>query len=33
VATVVLSILGHGPTANPLAVAFGAREKAESGAG
>ena len=32
VATVFLSILGHGLSANPLAAAFGAREKAESGA-
>ncbi len=32
VATVVLSIVGHGLTANPLAAAFGAREKAEGGA-
>jgi NhaP-type Na+/H+ or K+/H+ antiporter len=28
VATVVLSIIGHGLTANPLAAAFGARERA-----
>ena len=33
VATVVLSILGHGLTANPLAAAFGAREKSEPGGG
>jgi NhaP-type Na+/H+ or K+/H+ antiporter len=31
VATVVLSIIGHGLSANPLAAAFGAREKAEGG--
>jgi NhaP-type Na+/H+ or K+/H+ antiporter len=33
VATVVLSIVGHGLTANPLAAAFGARVKAEGGGG
>ncbi len=32
VATVFLSILVHGLSANPLAAVFGAREKAESGA-
>jgi NhaP-type Na+/H+ or K+/H+ antiporter len=31
VATVVLSIVGHGLSANPLAAAFGARAKAEGG--
>ena len=31
VATVVLSIIGHGVTANPLSAAFGAHETSESG--
>jgi len=31
VATVVLSIVAHGLTANPLAAAFGARAKSEPG--
>ena len=31
VVTVVLSILGHGLSANPLAAAFGARAKGEGG--
>ena len=31
VATVALSIIAHGLTANPLAAVFGARAKAESG--
>ena len=31
VATVFLSVLGHGLSANPLAAAFGARAKAEAG--
>ena len=31
VVTVVLSIVGHGLTANPLAAAFGARVKAAGG--
>ena len=30
VATVVLSIVAHGLTANPLAARFGAREKTQS---
>jgi NhaP-type Na+/H+ or K+/H+ antiporter len=33
VATVVLSILGHGLSANPLAARFGARRTSEGGAG
>ena len=33
VATVVLSIIGHGLTANPLAAAFGARRTSEPGGG
>ena len=31
VATVVLSILAHGLTANPLAAAFGARARSQEG--